>query len=1013
MGNFLHSLRFRLWLLVLVAVLPAIGVIIYTGARERSDGTVKAEAQALGTAQLTADEFQMLTSEAQRFLSTLALLPDVIALNSQNCNSLFANDLSQNPQYANIGAITPDGNVFASAVPAGQQFNFADKAWFQEAISSGDFTVGDYMVGPIIQQYTLHLALPFSDVNGATKGVVFVAMNLQFLEQRMSSAKLPSGSAIVLVDSNGVVLARYPDPAGFVGRPMEQTPIVQMMLAQGSGTARAAGVDGQVRLYGFVPMTGTANGPFLAVGIPPSVAFADVNAAVRRNLIALLATVLVAFVATWIITGRLVLRPVGKLVAASRRLAVGDLEARSGVADDQSELGEMARAFDDMGSSLLQRQQERDKAEGELHQALQHINAHIENSPLAVIEFDPEFRITRWSPEAKRLFGWAPEEVMGKAIKELHWVVEEDTGKVDQVSSEMSAGEKPRNKNINRNYRKDGSVVLCEWYNSALHDDKGNMVSILSQVLDVTEREKAERELKTSEALSRSRAQSLQAVLDSAPTSIWIAHDRQSRIITGNKFAQKLLRTEAPIRTSDQVSDTGRRTGYRWLKDGKELAAADLPLRRTAESGRALHDYSMDVVFDDGTSRSLLGDVVPLLDDQGNPAGAVAAFMDITERQRMEDDLRETRDYLNNLLDYANAPIIVWDPGFRITRFNHAFERLTGLNAKQALGRHLDFLFPSDRRVKAMDLVKKTLSGERFEVVEIPILRQDGMVRTVLWNSATLYAADGRTVVAAIAQGQDITERKAGEEDIRRLNDELARNVRYLENANKELEAFSYSVSHDLRAPLRAIDGFSQVLLEEYSNKVDDEGQRFLRIIRANSQKMGQLINDLLAFSRLSRQALNLAFVDMDTLAGEAVEEQKTAVPDRTVNWKVDRLPPAYGDRSMIRQVLVNLVANAVKFTRPREDAEIEIGARSEKAENVYYVKDNGVGFDMQYYGKLFGVFQRLHRDEEFEGTGVGLAIAQRVVHRHGGRIWAESKPGAGATFFFALPGNSGSKDTE
>jgi signal transduction histidine kinase len=238
--------------------------------------------------------------------------------------------------------------------------------------------------------------------------------------------------------------------------------------------------------------------------------------------------------------------------------------------------------------------------------------------------------------------------------------------------------------------------------------------------------------------------------------------------------------------------------------------------------------------------------------------------------------------------------------------------------------------------------------------------------------------------------------------------DDLEQRVRertaQLEAANKELEAFSYSVSHDLRAPLRAIDGFSRIILEDYVDRLDDEGKRFLNIIRGNTQKMGELIDDLLVFSRLGRQEVRASDIDMGKLAMAASEEIKLAVPERKVQFTIKTLSPAQGDKAMIRQVIANLLSNAVKFTRPKENAIIEVGGSKEGDETVYYVKDNGVGFDMQYAHKLFGVFQRLHSAEEFEGTGVGLAIVQRIIHRHGGRVWAVGKVDEGATFYFTLP---------
>jgi signal transduction histidine kinase len=274
-------------------------------------------------------------------------------------------------------------------------------------------------------------------------------------------------------------------------------------------------------------------------------------------------------------------------------------------------------------------------------------------------------------------------------------------------------------------------------------------------------------------------------------------------------------------------------------------------------------------------------------------------------------------------------------------------------------------------------------------------------VSLLVLSSIVLFAV----LILATGRSLDLTDTGRTQAE-RRLKD----NTAHIVAVNKELESFSYSVSHDLRAPLRAIDGFSRALLEEHSKHLDPEGQRLLGMIRTGTKQMGRLIDDLFVFSRVGRKVLEKSNVEMTGLARVVMYELLQLEPGRSVEVTIGHLAAAQGDHALIRQVFANLISNALKFTRHQPKPAVEIGWDRDGNEDIYYVRDNGVGFDMRYVTRLFGIFQRLHRAEKFEGTGAGLAIVQRIIHRHGGHVWAEGKINEGATFYFALPRDRGKK---
>jgi PAS domain S-box-containing protein len=389
----------------------------------------------------------------------------------------------------------------------------------------------------------------------------------------------------------------------------------------------------------------------------------------------------------------------------------------------------------------------------------------------------------------------------------------------------------------------------------------------------------------------------------------------------------------------------------------------------------------------------------------------VAAFAQ--RRRRIEDELRDVRVDLErevaertqqaSLLDLTHDTIFVRDMQDVITYWNRGAEELLGWTAEQAVGKRANELFGTVFPVPPDEIRAELLRTDRWEG-ELDKTRADGTQVTVA--SRWSLRRNARQEPAAILEtNNDVTERRRREQQVQTLNRDLATRTMELQATNKELEAFAYSISHDLRAPLRHVAGYAEMLQRNAWERLDEKSRRYMTVIVEAAKRMGNLIDDLLAFSRIGRAETRMSRVGLDALVKEVVDEVRPEAEGRELAWTVDPLPEVYADRAMLRLVLVNLVSNAVKFTRTRPSGAITIGSTADgDGKSVVFVRDNGVGFDMQYADKLFGVFQRLHSAEAFEGTGIGLATVQRIVHRHGGRAWAEGAVDQGATFYVSFP---------
>lgn len=724
MIKFPKKFQTRLLLLVLLPLIPALLLVLFTNLELRREGVRQTRQDSLQSVQLATANLDGTIEGVRQLLDAIAGLPAFKGPNRKLYDSHFANLLKLHPEYINYGLIDPDGKVFSSAVQFPEGTSFLDLPCFKDVLRTQSFVVGTYQIDRAVQKPGLYFAYPLMDKNDRLLRVVFAVLDATYVNQTVGNMHLSSNATLKVMDAKGVVLASIPEVAGAVGKTAREASLIKGL--NDLVTTEVKGEDDTLRLYALAPV-GKRNhaGLYVSVWVPKKSAYAVANQVLFRNLIMLGMVLFLALLMTRHYANQSILGPVDALMLASRRIAQGDLAARTGTTADESQLGQMARIFDEMAETIQKRQTEITEAEARFRSL-------VEQSIVGIYVIQGD-RFTYVNPKLERILGYSFDELVGRPL--LEFIAPDDRKRVHE------------------------NVQL-----------------------------------------------------------------RLQGIVHSVQYTLSLVR-----------------------KDGTQVKA----------------------------------DVHGAAAEYNGKAAIIGTLLDVTDRDRAEAEVRR-------------------------------------LNAE--------------------------------------------LEQRVIERTAQLAAA------------------------------------------NKELEAFSYSVSHDLRAPVRHINGYVGMLKEDAEDVLTAEHIKYLDVISKSAKHMGQLIEDLLNFSRMSRTDMTRQRINMGEVVAEAWRTVQPETKGRNISWKTGKFPEVTADAALLKMVWVNLLSNAVKYTRPRDPAEITAGSETQGDEFVFYVRDNGVGFNPQYSDKLFGVFQRLHKADQFEGTGIGLANVQRIIQRHGGRVWAESKLDEGAVFYFSLP---------
>ncbi len=966
-GSSRNSFLAELRLLVAAAILPLAMMVAWVVYDRLQYDLAESADLASRLARFTAADAEHFLRITESLMSVTARQLRLADTRSGSCDSAFEIFLHLSPAYR--GYVVNDGLgrvVCSGHMRDGYRFPSGAKVFFPPPEKRTRYAVSNVLPDSIGGGMIVTIVYSLEGGNSSAGGSLGIRFDPSHFRPIVAAAKLPDGAIVGIFDGTGRMLASTSETTAPAWQGIDNRPALEAMRRRNEGVIRAEETADGLHHYGFARVAGT---DWVAVAAMPTELVS--SAARRRAFITGMTALLVlaSAIALTTLLGRRILRPLVRAAELAEQAAAGNLDARLPV-EGPVETAVVAEQFNRMLDSLATERRALRTSEAR-HREL------VELSSDWTWEQDAEHRFTRLEGSAFLAAG-IEHGVIGKRRWEIPGYAPM-TESWDEFKARLESRE-PFLGLLFRQITPSGTIHYVRVSGKPAFDEAGAFTGYHGLAADVTAEVSGRLALQESERKYRD-------IFDKNYRLNLLVEPDSGRIVDASESACSFFGHARAAMTQLHLADLGLRP---W-------GAGELPRQGAMPAG--VHEFVCRLAG--------AGEVV--LEARSGPvsmAGRKVQFIslyDVTARKKAEDRL----SILIRAVEQSPASILITDTAGNIEYVNPRFEEVTGFTRQEVFGKNPRILKSGHNPPELYAALWQAIAAGGEWRGELCNRTKHG---AIYWEYASISAVldEGGRIAHFVAVKENITERKRQEEEIRELNASLERRVAErtaeLERSNRELDAFSYSVSHDLRAPLRAINGFAHLIEENDGARLSAEGREMIARLKRSAVRMGDLIDDLLQLARSGCTDMHPQKVSLGDTAAETVREWQTHYPQAEVC--IGALPTAVCDRTLIRQVFANLVGNAFKYSAKHPTPRIEIGAMSAPdGTTTCFVRDNGAGFDMRYAQKLFGLFQRLHSAQDFPGTGVGLAVVKRIVERHGGRIWAESAPGAGATFYFTLGG--------